>query len=328
MLQSKELPLCSDEFADEAAGQLKEILKKDDSPAVREALKSDFAKGLGAFNGWFQRIDFPEHNITSTSDHSLINHPGDVINTLGGRLSLDESAIIRPIAKWLYLEPLLPDIKGKTVLEVGSNNGFFSFRFAEMGAESVTGVEVVKRYFDPAVWARDILGTGNVEFLNSDIMLDLTIPRHDIVFMSAVHIHFVTFFYGLLRSINLSKELVIIDSGGAHSDPYGLRFHIGRDKKTQKIQYHAWHASRQLMEDFLGFIGVEPSRITYYTAPWGNHGVYFIDTSNVDKHRKEMGYPVYIESFLDLNFKTPCARGGDKRLRRKGQRVSAFDSKL
>jgi SAM-dependent methyltransferase len=304
MLENPKFPLCSEEFLNRIVLQLKEIFNKDSSEIVKNALKSDFAQKLRSFNSWFQRIDFPDFNITSTSDHSLVRCGADRINSLGGRLSLEEAAVLRPLPKWFYLKPILPDLNDKTILEVGSNNGFFSFQFAQIGAKSVTGVEVVKRNYDAACWAAEILGIDNVQFLNSDIMLDLTIPGHDIVFMSAVHIHFVTFFFGLLRSVNLSKELVILDAGGPYEGQYGLRLHIDKDDKSKRITHHTWSATSKMMIDFLYLIGVESSRITRYIAPWGNHVVYFIDTRNVEYFRDNEGYPEYIKSFLNLNFKT------------------------
>ena len=305
MLESPKLPLCSEEFLNGIVLRLKEIFNKDSSETVRNALKSDFAQKLRSFRSWFQRIDFPGFGIASTSDHSLVECGADGVNSLGGLLNSEEAAVLRPLPKWFYLKPLLPDLNDRTVLEVGSNNGFFSFQFAHMGAKSVTGIEVVKRSYDAACWAAGILDNDNVQFLNSDIMLDLTIPRHDIVFMSAVHNHFVTFFFGLLRSINLSKELVILDAGaGPYEGEHGMRLSIEKDDKTKRIKYHTWNATSEMMIDFLYLIGVEPSRITCFIAPWGNHVVYFIDTRNVGYFRDNEGYPEYIKSFLNLNFRT------------------------
>jgi SAM-dependent methyltransferase len=305
ILESPRFPLCSEEFIDRAVLQLKDIFNKDSSEIVKNALKSDFAQKLRSFKNWFQRIEFPDFNITSTSDHSLVISGVDRLNSLGGRLSLEEAAVLRPLPKWFYLKPILPDLNGKTILEAGSNNGFFSFQFAQIGAKAVTGVEVVKRLYDAACWAAKVLNIDNVQFLNSDLMLDLTIPRHDIVFMSAVHIHFVTFFFGLLRSINLSKELVILDAGiGSEEDEYGLRLHIVKNEKLKRINYHVWNAASKMIIDFLYLVGVEPSRVTRYIGPWGDHVIYFIDTRNVECFRDNEGYPEYIKSFLNLNFKT------------------------
>jgi hypothetical protein len=41
---------------------------------------------------------------------------------------------------WLASKPFLPDLSGKTVLEVGSIARFFCLQFSVMGAKSVTGV--------------------------------------------------------------------------------------------------------------------------------------------------------------------------------------------
>jgi predicted RNA methylase len=53
--------------------------------------------------------------------------------------------------KLAYLKPVLPNLAGKTVLEIGCNNGFFCFEFARMGAQKITGVEVSGEFTRPAL---------------------------------------------------------------------------------------------------------------------------------------------------------------------------------
>ncbi|MBD97505.1 tRNA 5-methoxyuridine(34)/uridine 5-oxyacetic acid(34) synthase CmoB [bacterium] len=43
--------------------------------------------------------------------------------------------------KWARLHPLLPSIVDKTVLDIGSNNGYFTRKFKLAGARYVTGIE-------------------------------------------------------------------------------------------------------------------------------------------------------------------------------------------
>jgi len=300
-----ELPLCTEDWLSEIVPGLKKIYQRDRSPEVQEALKTDFARQIRKQKGkWFQRIEFPAYNLSTTSDHELVRAEGDRINSLGGLLTLHEAAVLRPLPKWQYIKPLLPSLKNKTVMEVGSNAGFFSLKFAQMGAKAITGVEVIENNHQAACWSAMALGLEDkVNFINSDIMLDLTLQPHDVVFMSAVHVHFVTVFYGLLRSVNLARETLIIDSGGPTEGQFGLRLFIAEDEK--RIAHHAWHLSGTMMVEFLYLIGVEPSRITRYKAPWGNHVLYIIDTSNVNNFRETRGYPIYIKEFLKLAFKTP-----------------------
>src|SRR5262249_556246 len=114
--------------------KLKQAFKADDSPQLRVALQTEAAPAIDRFRGhWFQRIPYPAHHLTSTSDHSMAWIDEGGLNTLGNRLSSAEASVLRPWPKWSYIEPLLPDLRGKSVLELGSSNGFFCFQFAAKG---------------------------------------------------------------------------------------------------------------------------------------------------------------------------------------------------
>src|ERR1019366_6282182 len=86
------------------------------------------------------------------------------LNTLHGRLDSRQACILRPYPKWVYIKQRVGDLHGKTVLDVGSSNGFFSFRFAEMGASKVTGIEINAKQCKTATWARRVLGHNQVRF--------------------------------------------------------------------------------------------------------------------------------------------------------------------
>jgi hypothetical protein len=55
---------------------------------------------------------------------------GNPLRTLSGTLTGQQGSILWPRAKSCYLEPVPPDLIGKTVLDAGYNCGFFSFEFA------------------------------------------------------------------------------------------------------------------------------------------------------------------------------------------------------
>jgi len=66
--------------------------------------------------------------------------------------------------------PFLPlnKIKGKKVLELGSNQGFFCFHSALQGAEKVIGIELTKEDYQTACDIRDLLQLKNTCFKNED----------------------------------------------------------------------------------------------------------------------------------------------------------------
>jgi SAM-dependent methyltransferase len=278
-------------------------LARDQSPETLAALETELARGIESFWGyWFQRIDFPAHHISSTSNHKWACYDEGGLNTLGGRLTSDEASILRPYPKWLYIEPILPDLKGKTVLEIGSCNGYFSFRFAEAGAAWVTGVEVVERTYASAVWAAGVRGFKNVEFLNTDFLLDLNVTARDVVFLSEVHNHFLLPIYGLCRLVNLAKETLIFDTAAMDTPVHNLELTSGWERNPARLLFHSFCFSDGLLLDFLNLIGIPPERVTRYRAPEGGHTLYIIDTRYVKERRRELDYPEYLRRVIELDF--------------------------
>ena len=86
--------------------------------------------------------------------------------------------------------PFMPynKVKGKKVLDLGSNQGFFSFQAAMAGAESVTGVEITQPDLDAANDIKKILGLDNVEFLNKDAVafLEETNEEYELIIANSV----------------------------------------------------------------------------------------------------------------------------------------------
>ena len=301
------LPLYSEEQMRQAVVDLREMLAEDDSPERKAALNGEIAKGIESFGGhWYQRIDYPERGITSTSNHDWAYIDEGGLNTLGNRLTSEEASILRPWPKWSYIKPILPDVKGKSVLEIGSSNGFFSFRFAELGAKKVTGIEIIRRQYESAVWSTEVLGRDNVTFLNTDALMDLTIPAHDIVFLSEVHNHFLFPLYGLLRLVNLAKERLILDSGITDTSEQGIRLFSAWHEDTKKLIYQHFQLTDGLVMDFLNLVGVSSSKVKRYKAPGrGDHILYDIDTTGLKEAREELGYPEYVKRMVDLDFTPP-----------------------
>jgi SAM-dependent methyltransferase len=282
------------------------MLAADDSPETRAALDSELARGIEAFRGsWFQRIDYPGHSLTSTSDHRWAYLDEGGLNTLGGSLTGDEASILRPWPKWTYLRRILPDLQGKSVLEMGSSNGFFCFRFAERGARAVTGVEAIRRQYESAVWSAEMRRSENVHFVHGDALLDLTLPCHDVVFLSEVWNHFLSPAFGLLRALSLARETVVLDTGIQDLPGHYIQLSTGWQKEPRMLIYHSYVMNEQLLLDMLGLMGVEPGRIRRYKAPPSHyHAVYVIDTLDLEESRRRLDYPEYLRAALELRFKT------------------------
>jgi tRNA (mo5U34)-methyltransferase len=69
-----------------------------------------------------------------------------------------------PTAHWRTFENAIPwDLRGRTVLDVGCNAGFFSLRMVERGASRVVGIDSDERYLAQARFAAEVAG-ARVEF--------------------------------------------------------------------------------------------------------------------------------------------------------------------
>jgi SAM-dependent methyltransferase len=299
-------PLYKDDELERDLADLKRLLGEDDSPETRAALQSDLARGIeGWSDAWFQRIDFPGHSLTTTSDHRWAHIDEGGLNTLGGRLSGEEASILRPWPKWTYLRRILPDLRGKSVLEMGSANGFFPFRFAELGAQVVTGVESNARLHESAVWAAEARGCRNVRFIHGDALLDLTLPPHDVVFLSEAWNHFLLPVFGLARVLALARETVVLDTGIHDTPRQSLQLKTEWREDGKGVAYHTYVMSEGLLMDLLGLMAVPPARVQRFKAARDRyHAVYVIDTRDLAETRRRLDYPEYLRAALDLRFKT------------------------
>jgi len=65
-----------------------------------------------------------------------------------------------PDSRWQLIEPLLPKVAGKSVLDIGCSSGFFSLKLKELGAEYVLGIDAGEqpKAIEQARFAAETLG--------------------------------------------------------------------------------------------------------------------------------------------------------------------------
>lgn len=166
------------------------------------------------------------------------------------------------------------------------------------------GIDVLPGFLTGAQWLHNRRQDKHIEFRVADVMLDMTIPRHDVVFMSEVHGHFVDPLFGILRAINLATEMLILDGAAGNSAGLEIDLGAGVDPQTGGLTYHAWLLSDGLMMSYLYLCGVEPERVTRYVAPWPNHVCYVIDTTGVEEFRRRNDFNHCNTSFINMELTT------------------------
>ena len=96
-----------------------------------------------------------------------------------------------PLERWCLIEPLLPDVRGKSCLDVGCSSGFFSLKLKELGAADVLGIDFEQqpRAIDQAQFAARTLGL-DVDFRTMSAYDLAAINRKfDIVLFMGVFYH-------------------------------------------------------------------------------------------------------------------------------------------
>jgi SAM-dependent methyltransferase len=212
---------------------------------------------------WWQRIADERLGITTLSDHDRLDDVAGPLHTLYGRLSEREAALMRPTAKWLYMEKHIPDLAGKSVLEIGSSCGFWSLKFAELGAARVTGVEAIAEHVESArEMARRKGLSHRVSFIAGDAFYD-DLPVHDIVFYSEVLGHSLVPHHAFLRTLGLARELVIADEYFGWDDETNGQFFLS-DDPDHALMWTGFVISENAALTLCHLAGVDLANVTRY----------------------------------------------------------------
>jgi tRNA (mo5U34)-methyltransferase len=98
--------------------------------------RSEIARRVRALGEWFHNLDLG--GVATAPDHPLGDFPRLV---------------------WKHVAPLLPvDLRGKSVLDIGCNAGFYSLELKRRGAARVLGIDPDERYLAQARFAAEVHG--------------------------------------------------------------------------------------------------------------------------------------------------------------------------
>jgi len=116
---------------------------------------------------WFQNLDL--NGVPTAPNHFL----GDY-----------------PTIKWKKFAHSIPqDLRGKTVLDIGSNAGFYSIQMKQRGADRVVGIDHDPAYLAQARFAAEMSGT-EIEFRELDVYSIKELhERFDVVLFMGVLYH-------------------------------------------------------------------------------------------------------------------------------------------
>lgn len=144
---------------------------------------------------WFHRIDLGHGIFTKTE--SVMGEPVD-----------------HPRASWEVIRQCLPeDLRGRSVLDVGCNGGFYCVEAKRRGAERVLGVDGQRQHVRQALFVRKVLGL-ELEFRRFSVydLTPQTVGRFDITLALGLVYHLKHLVFALERLFDVTNELLILES--------------------------------------------------------------------------------------------------------------------
>jgi hypothetical protein len=215
---------------------------------------------------WYQRIAFPKYGITTTDRPEWVQVDAAVDNIFTNDVDSKTASTLRPWPKWERFASLLPEVKGRSVLEVGSSCGFFVFEFCRLGAKYATGIEFYLPNVEKARFCAKVLELENAHFVHGDVCSYREV--HDVVFLTSVLEHLVYPFYYLVRVLCLAKEALVVDTYHNIEDDAKricrLNMEFTEDVMVGNQVYTAnfsFYLSRRMLLDYLALVGVPPGDI-------------------------------------------------------------------
>lgn len=125
-------------------------------------------------------------------------------------LKFPDGTILKGIwdmSKYLSYYEIPENLTGKTVLEIGPANGYFSFEFARRGAKVVA----IDRHDEKGFREISQLMSADIKFIIKDInTLDESFGKFDLVFCSHVLQHISDMFANIERIRKITKNMAIL----------------------------------------------------------------------------------------------------------------------
>jgi tRNA (mo5U34)-methyltransferase len=168
-----------------------------------EALtREDIERRVAELGDWFHNLDL--HGVRTAPHHFLGDYPR---------------------VKWERFADAIPaDLRGRTVLDIGCNGGFYAIEMTRRGADRVVAVDSDPRYLAQARFAAEVVG-ADIDFREMSVydLPDLD-ERFDIVLFMGVlyHLRYPLLALDILHE-HAARDLVVFQSmlrGSAEVKPF------------------------------------------------------------------------------------------------------------
>jgi tRNA (mo5U34)-methyltransferase len=164
------------------------------------------------------------------------------------------------LVKWQRIQPLVEILKigNKTVLDVGCNEGFFSFKLADMGAH-VMGIDIDENRIKKAMFIQEIFNKSSVSFSVMDIFSEAfsTLPHFNICLCLGM-LHRLPDPYTAISKLTQYADIIIFEwkslKFGPHDQPFAYYTSDGYNELDfYGTQY--WLMSFACVEAILSHLG-------------------------------------------------------------------------
>jgi tRNA (mo5U34)-methyltransferase len=135
----------------------------------------------------------PEPSLSTEQIHQRVQELGSWFHNIdlcGVQTAPDHFLGDYPNTKWQRFADAIPrDLKGKSVLDIGCNAGFYAIQMKQRGADRVLGIDTDEKYLAQARFAADVKGVS-IEFRNLSVyrIADLK-EKFDLVLFMGVLYH-------------------------------------------------------------------------------------------------------------------------------------------
>ncbi len=158
--------------------------------------RAEILNGIEKLSPWFHCIELPEGIKTKTE--TAVGEP-----------------VEHPRPTWEFVRPHLDaDLRGKTLLDVGCNAGFYSFEARRRGAARVLGVDAQRHLIRQARFCARALNAEGVEFEKMSVYdLDArALGQFDVTLALGLVYHLKHLVLALEKLFQVTRELLIIET--------------------------------------------------------------------------------------------------------------------
>ena len=175
--------------------------------------------------------------------------------------SEDQVSHGKNIIKWSRIKPYIDaiNVKGKRILDIGCNEGFFSLKLRELEAGEVMGIDADELRIKKAQFVKEILNVENITFKVMDIF-DGNIEKygHFDFTLCLGFLHRVPYPYKVIQKLTGISDMIVFEWKSLKEGSFDLpimKYCGGKSKDSNQYSGLYWLPSTNCVIDILKSLG-------------------------------------------------------------------------